>query len=273
MSPRSLLALNVSAPTPSRARGLLELLWPADDDVWVLTETSGGEGSRLIAQVSRAAGHDVHITDLAAAGGRGVMVVVRRPGLRAEVEDGAAPAVLPGRVLPLRLEDEAGGPLRLLGVYGAASDPVRYSSSAQRRRKRDWLASFDEWLGVWSSAHPGLPAVVLGDLNLVDPLHDDELPYVLPEETALLGTLGEVHGLADAFRHLHPTSTEVSWVDHRGVGCRYDHAFVTADLLPGVRACDLDQAPREAGLTDHAALRLRLGEPGSPCGGDAARRT
>lgn len=253
----TLLALNVSAPTPERARGLLELLWPAEDDVWVLTETSAGEGTRLIAQVCRAAGHGVHVTDLAEAGGRGVMVVTRRSGLRVEVEDLAGPAVLPGRVLPLRLA-EGERRLRLLAVYGAASDPVRYSSAAQRRRKREWLAAFDPWVGRWRAAHPHDPAVIVGDLNLVDPLHDDELPHVLPEETALLAALGERHGLVDAFRHLHPTSTEVSWVDHSGAGCRYDHAFVTPDLLPRVRACDLVQPTRESGLTDHAGLRLEL---------------
>jgi exodeoxyribonuclease III len=260
VSPSTLLALNVSTPTPSRAQALLELLWPADDDVWVLTETSAGEGTRLIAQVCRAAGHRVHVTDLAGAGGRGVMVVVRRPDLRAEAEELDGPTVLPGRVLPLQVV--AGERrLRLLGVYGAASDPVRYSSSAQRRRKREWLVSLGEWLRAWQAARPELPAVVLGDLNLVDPLHDDELPYVLPEETAMLEALRDEHGLTDAFRHLHPTSTQVSWVDHSGVGCRYDHAFVTADLVPSVRACDLVQAPLEAGLTDHAAVRLQLGEP------------
>lgn len=260
MSPLTLLALNVSTPTPTRARGLLELLWPADDDVWVLTETSGGEGTRLIAQVCRAAGYGVHVTDLAAAGGRGVMVVVRRPGLRAVAELLDGPVVLPGRVLPLQLV--AGERrLRLLGVYGAASDPVRYSSADQRRRKREWLVSLDRWLGTWRAAHPELPAVLLGDLNLVDPVHDDVLPYVLPEETAVLDALGDAHGLTDAFRHEHPTSRQVSWVDHSGVGCRYDHAFVTADLVPSVQACDLVQEPREAGLTDHAALRLQLSEP------------
>lgn len=259
MPVRTLLALNVSAPTRERARGMLELLWPEDDDVWVLTETSGGEGTRLVAQVCRAAGHGVHVTDLSAAGGRGVMVVTRRPGLVAEVEDLPGPAVLPGRVLPVRLTSDGGGaPLRLLAVYGAASDPVRYSSSRQRQRKREWLAAFGEWLPAWRAADPSARAVVAGDLNLVDPLHDDPLPHVLPEETALLADLASGHGLVDAFRHLHPRSTEVSWVDHSGVGCRYDHAFVTPGLVPQVRACDLVQAPREAGLTDHAALRLEL---------------
>lgn len=249
----SILALNVSAPTRERARGLLELLWPAEDDVWVLTETSGGEGSALIAQVCRAAGHDVHVTDRSQAGGRGVTVVGR--GVPLEVEDLPGPAVLPGRVLPV-VVGEGAARLRLLGVYGAASDPVRYASSAQRERKRQWLAAWSAWLPTWAVHDPAAPRALVGDLNLVDPHHDDALPYVLAEETAALAALQTEHGLVDAWRREHPGSTEVSWVDHSGAGARFDHAFVTPDLP--VVSCELDQAPREAGLTDHAAIRLAV---------------
>lgn len=259
----SLLALNVATPTAERAKELLGWLWHEGEDaqIWVLTETSAGPGSRLIAQVCRAAGFQVLLTSPAEGGGRGVMVVVRDAALAVSVEEGDRPEVLPGRVLPLRvvLPGES-GVLRLLGVYGAASDPVRYSSSAQRRRKREWIAAFDAWLRGWRAVDPGSPGVVIGDLNLVDPQHDDELAYVLAQETALLERLvGEPpdgHGLLDAYRLSQPAAREVSWVDHSGVGCRYDHAFVTPDLAPAVAACSLDHAPRLAGLTDHSALRL-----------------
>lgn len=250
-----LLTLNVSAPTRERARGLLEHLWPAQDDVWVLTETTGGEGTRLIAQICRAAGHEVLLSDRSAGGGRGVMVVGR--GVDVRVEDLPGPEVLPGRVLPVRVE-AGSGTVRVLGVYGAASDPVRYSSAAQRTRKREWTAAFLDWLHRWRQVDPDLPAVLIGDLNWVDPLHEARLPHVLPEETAALAALDGRHGLVDAFRAAHPGRAAVSWVDHSGAGCRYDHAFVTPDLP--VVACDLDQEPRVGGLTDHAALRLVLGQ-------------
>lgn len=255
----TVLTLNVAAPTRQRARGLLELLWPAGDDIWVLTETSGGEGTRLIAGVCRAAGHTVLLSDHRAGDGRGVMVVGRRAG--AALEEGVpAPVLLPGRVLPVQVVLR-GWTLRLAGVYGAASDPVRYSSAAQRQRKRDWIAGLQTWLTGWRAAHPG-PGAVVGDLNLADPAHDAELRHVLPEETAALAAMGTEHGLVDAYRRRHPDSREVSWVDHSGLGCRYDHAFVTADAAPAVVACDLVHDPRAAGLTDHSALRLTLRSPG-----------
>ena len=258
-TPRSILALNVAAPTRDHARGLLELLWPAEDDLWVLTETSAGPGTTLIADVCRAAGHAVHHTRLADGQGRGVMVVVRTPALAVEVERLPGPAVLPGRVLSVHLTGPGWPALRVLGVYGAASDPVRYSSSTQRERKRQWLAAFADWLPGWRGLGPETSAVLIGDLNIVDPLHDAELRHVLPQESALLERLGQ-DGWVDAWRADHPDSRDVSWVDHTGAGARYDHAFVTASLATQA-SCDLDHSPREAGLSDHSALRLVLGTP------------
>lgn len=254
---RSLLTLNLADPTRERATALLEWLWATDDDVWVLTETGRGEGTRLVAAVCRAAGHQVHLTDSRE---RGVMVVVRNEDLSLEPEDLAPPPLLPGRVLPARVDGLApgGGPVRLLGVYGAASDPVRYSSAAQRRRKREWIAALEPWLGGWLGVGAGVSAVVAGDLNWADPVRSDTLSHVLPEEEAALARLSGEHGLVDAFRHHHPRSTEVSWVDHSGVGCRYDHAFVSPDLVAAVGACDLVHEPRAEGLTDHSGLRLVL---------------
>ncbi|MDE9366888.1 hypothetical protein PZ938_14830 [Luteipulveratus sp. YIM 133132] len=144
----------------------------------------------------------------------------------------------------------------LVGVYGAASDPVRYSSKAQRQRKREWLAAYDRWLADWL---PGAgPTLMVGDLNIVDPQHDSRLPYVLPEEAALYDALVRRHGLTDAYRLHHPDGDAITWVDHSGAGCRYDHAFVTAEPAGAVRGCDLLHAPREAGFTDHSALRVQL---------------
>lgn len=247
VGPVRLLTLNLANPTRSRARGLLEWLWLSDSDVWVLTETGPGDGTRLMEAVCRQAGDVLHLTD---ATERGVMIVVRDRALAVTTEDLEPPLLLPGRVLPLRVSG-----LRLLGVYGAASDPVRYASARQRQRKRLWMADFDRWLTTWRPAGAG---VLLGDLNLVDPLHTDRLPYVLAEETALLAALSERHQLVDAYRLRHPDAREVSWVDHSGAGCRYDHAFVSRDLAGAVAVCGLDHVPRTSGLTDHSALRLTL---------------
>ncbi|WP_156971416.1 hypothetical protein [Knoellia sinensis] len=249
----SLLTLNVSNPPRERAEALLHWLWPRDEEVWVLTEVGRGAGSGLLLSVCRAAGFDVHVTDRSELG---VMTVARVGSWeRAEL---APPPLLPGRVDSLVWQPNSAGSgeaaLRLLATYGAASDPVRYSSKTQRERKRQWLTAYDRVVGEWTAQ--GERGIVLGDLNLVDPVHEAPLKYVLPEETATYHALSEAHGLVDAFRVHHPDEAAISWMDHSGVGCRYDHAFVTTDLV--VEACDLLPEPRTKGLTDHSALTVTI---------------
>lgn len=256
----SLLTLNVSNPPRARAEALLHWLWPREEDVWVLTEVGTGPGSGLLQSVCRAAGFDVQVTDRSELG---VLTVARVGALTPA--PATPPALLPGRVDSLVWQPDSdsdsrsrsgsdGSPLRLLATYGAASDPVRYSSKTQRERKRQWLTAYAEVVKEWTAQ--GERGIVLGDLNLVDPVHDATLKYVLPEEIAAYRSMSEEHGLVDAFRAQHPDDEAVSWMDHSGVGCRYDHAFVTPELA--VEECDLVHAPRVDGLTDHSALTVTL---------------
>lgn len=246
-----MLTLNVSNPPKARAAAMLDWLWHTDEQVLVLTEVGRSAGSQLIEQVCRAAGFAVVATDRSELG---VLVVGRGVAVRPTPAEPLA--VLPGRVAPV-LVAAGSSELPVLGVYGAASDPVRYASAAQRARKREWLAAYQAWLVDWLAAQ-GDCALVLGDLNIVDPLHTDPLPYVLHEERDLYAALTGPLGLSDAYRATDPTGAGVSWVDHTGVGCRYDHAL-TRGLA--VTACRLDHEPRVARLTDHSALRLRVGRP------------
>lgn len=238
-----LLALNVASPSPEAARALLEYLWHRDEQVWVLSELTRGRGSRLVLDVCRAAGHRVAATppDQSGSAGRGVAVVVTDPGLEVNA---AAPTG------PRLVEVEVAG-VRVLGVYGAASDPVRYSDKAQRARKRAWLEDFVATVEQ-ATSRPG-PLVVAGDLNIVDPDDVDGLRHVLPEERAAYDRLTEM-GLDDAYRAAHHGS-RVTWVDHSGVGCRYDHVF-TRDA--NVLAVDIDDSPRLAAHSDHSAIWAHL---------------
>lgn len=247
----SLLTLNVSRPPRERAEPLLAYLWTRPADVIVLTEVGRGGGSDMIGAVARASGFSVFLSlddDL------GVLVIGR--GVELVPDAVAPPDRLPGRVSTLVAETGA-GPIRIAGVYGAASDPVRYSSGAQRARKRDWLASIDRWLSRWLR-DDRTPQVLIGDLNVVDPVFTAKLPYVLSEEVDAYVALSAEHDLIDAWRHSHPHVEGISWVDHSGVGCRYDHAFVTPDLIERPAECELDDTPRLEGLSDHSALSLRL---------------
>lgn len=222
----SILALNLAAPPVTRAKDLLAWLWLQPELVWVLTDSGKGAGGRLIKDVCLAAGYAVEFSEH-------VIVVSRERPLT------AIPSPSP-RTCAAEVEG-----LRLLGVYGAASDPVRYSSAAQRQRKRQWLAEFEPMLASYD--------VVVGDLNIAPA---KSLPYVLDEEVAVY----ERSPLRDAWSLLHEDE-QPSWIDHSGVGIRYDQAWV-GDVE--VISCELDQHPRESGLSDHAALRLALSTGPAP---------
>lgn len=248
----SLLTLNVARPSRDRVEGLLAYLWARPERVLVLTEVGVGGGSGLLAAVAKASGFTV--AGPGPADDLGVLIVGREIALSPDPVP--RPTVLPGRVQTV-VAHTAAGPVRVAGVYGAASDPVRYVGAEPRQRKRRWLAAFDGWLRGWVR-DDGTPQVLIGDLNIVDPVHTDRLPYVLAEERPAYVALTVDHGLTDAWRLSHPEEAAVSWVDRGGAGARYDHAFVTAGLVAVVAGCDLDPTPRLAGLTDHSALSLSL---------------
>lgn len=69
----------------------------------------------------------------------------------------------------------------------------------------------------------------------------------------------EDSGMKDAFRYLHEKKEEFSWYSHQGNGFRYDHTYVTDDLLPVVSACYYDHSVRTEKLSDHSAMILKLG--------------
>ncbi len=66
-------------------------------------------------------------------------------------------------------------------------------------------------------------------------------------------------GVVDAFRHVHGDERVYSWFSHQGNGYRYDHTWVSSELLPMVRECDYLQQPRLERISDHAPMFIELG--------------
>jgi exodeoxyribonuclease III len=99
------------------------------------------------------------------------------------------------------------------------------------------------------------PVIVVGDYNTgknhVDQKGDSF--WYQPE----LGAF-EKSGMSDAFRHLHHKKEEYSWFSHQGNGYRYDHTYVSENLLTLVKKCEYLHAWRENGLSDHSPMVLEL---------------
>jgi len=132
--------------------------------------------------------------------------------------------------------------------------PSRDASPEKTERKRRWLACCDTAL----AGTPGTPTILLGDLNILEPGHKPRYPFFAPFEYGFYQALSGTHGLADAFRHLHPDDAEYSWVGRTGDGYRYDHAFCSRQLARLIISCQYDHQPRSGKLSDHSALTLHL---------------
>lgn len=243
--PLGVLTFNLNNPSPERAERQLAWLAARPEHVLVLTESVASKGCRLLAERFTAAGYAVDFPE-PPAGERGVMIVSRLPLVGSPP---CAVGYLPHRV-PAVTVKTADGPLDVIGLYV----PSRDATPAKTERKRRFLAACRA--GFPPDGAP--PArLVLGDFNLLEPTHQPHYRFFQPFEYAFYMWLGDV-GYRDAFRLLHPTAAEYSWVGRTGDGYRYDHAFTSASLVDQVTECAYVHEPRIERLTDHSALALQL---------------
>jgi exodeoxyribonuclease-3 len=235
-----ILTLNVCTPSQARAERQLEWLGERPEQVFVLTETSEGTGSVLLAERLGSAGWDVRFPR-AAGNERGVLVASR---VRMAA---TAPSIVD--YLPARVQAISIGSLEIIGVYA----PSRDESAEKVARKRRFLSEL--WTVIGSRGAGG--TILIGDFNIVEPgqrsagglFHEWE--FELYEELLDLGWV-------DAYRAKHPDRVEHSWVDFDGRGFRFDHAFVSGGLGDRLLHCEYVHETRETDLSDHSGLSVEL---------------
>lgn len=125
------------------------------------------------------------------------------------------------------------------------------------RRDEEKMRFLENLLEYMESRHDG-PVVFCGDFNILEPDHVPHYPKFEEWEYEFYNRLGQI-GLRDAFRMLNHDKIEYSWVGNRGEGYRYDHIFMSADLLPRIVNCSYLHDPRENGLSDHSGMIAEFG--------------
>ena len=135
--------------------------------------------------------------------------------------------------------------------------------------KLAWLEALKAYLKEELLKYPRL--VLAGDFNIAPEDRDahpdwrEEILVSEPERLAFRDLLGL--GFEDAFRHFEQAEKSFSWWDYRmmafrrNFGLRIDHLLVSSALVPELRRCWVDKAPR--GLerpSDHAPVVLELGD-------------
>jgi exodeoxyribonuclease-3 len=240
------LTLNIGAAAPDRAERIIRWLRRRDDDVVVLTETSWGAGSTLIAERLDAWGYSVVWTQPDA--DRGVMLATRLP-VRARLCADMS-VTLPWRIAAVRLATEPS--LAVVGVYM----PSRERSPRNVEKKTYFIESFLASLRAMAPVTRNR-LLIAGDYNAVSrrhwPAHQGfiECEYGLHEELERLGFIAG-HELVNFAAQPH------SWIGRTGNGYLYDYFHIGKALHDRLRTCRYLHGTRESGISDHAAVAMAL---------------
>jgi exonuclease III len=97
-----------------------------------------------------------------------------------------------------------------------------------------------------------------GDLNVVERGHIPHYHVFGEWEYAFYESFLKF-GLADAYRTLHPDTQDYSWFGKEGDGYRFDHLFVSRNLVKYISECHYIHIPRVSKLGDHSAMYLTIG--------------
>jgi exodeoxyribonuclease-3 len=170
------------------------------------------------------------------------------------------------RVLTATVDMPGGGELRVVnGYFVNGQEP----GSEKFAYKMAWLEGLQRHLADELKAHPRLALV--GDFNIApedrdsyDPVGLRETIHHTTEERNHFRALLD-QGLVDAYRLFEQPEKSFSWWDYRMLGfqknrgLRIDHILVSQALVPAVKACAVDRAPRKwEKPSDHAPVTVEL---------------
>ena len=145
-----------------------------------------------------------------------------------------------------------GNKVGVMGLYV----PSRDSSAEKIKRKKQFVIDYLNYLKQLGGKKE-IPYVICGDLNVLEEKHVPHYRNFLKWEYDFYGRFSHF-GYTDAFRLLHPTENEYSWVGRTNDGYRYDHCFVSKEISKRVVKCCYIHETRKIPITDHSALTLTL---------------
>lgn len=244
------LLFNTQHAAPGRA--YRQAQWISEQetaDLVVLTEVSSGPGGTALVEALREAGYSSVIAPVPQTPDYRTVLASRSAPLQT-VDSGVA--FLPHRA-PAATVTVGDGPFGIVGLYV----PSRGTPERRNQDKRAFQAAVTAALPGLAKVFPDMPVIVAGDLNVIEPGHQPAHAVFGKWEYAFYESFAAA-GFTDAYRHQHPSKIDHSWFGRSGRGFRFDHVFSTARHAREITECTYLQAPREEGLTDHAAMNLIL---------------
>lgn len=257
-----LMLFNAQHASPERSRR--QAAWVAaqeNADIAIFTEVSSNHGGAALVTTLGEHGYTTVIAPQPADPDYRTVIACRT----ADAQPVQSPVAVTPHRAPAARVTTGGHDIGVLGLYVPSRGPREHHNVA----KRAFQDSVSEALPKLSAAFPDMAVIVAGDLNVIERGHQPPHKVFGAWEYAFYDSF-QAAGLTDAFRHLHPDKIAHSWYGRTGGGFRFDHLFVSTRHADRVLACDYHHQAREAGLTDHAVMTLRLAVARPPVPGSEA---
>lgn len=227
-----LFCWNLCNPSIERAKKQAAWLEKQPFDMFCLTETKDSAGCNFLERYFRARGFYVDFPK-PEKGEYGAMIISRIP-----FNAGMLSGFNSARVNSIRL---SGSGFEITNTY--------VPNNRENGKKL-----FLENLARSLKTAPKKSFIFCGDLNVIEPNHVPHYPkFESWEYDFYRNVTGQLH---DAFRIIRPNANEYSWVGRTGDGYRYDHCFVSEDLVPRVCECFYIHEPRINRLSDHSGMSV-----------------
>ena len=165
------------------------------------------------------------------------------------------------------LESVIDGHVRLINVYMPNGDCIE---SPKFPYKLEWMRAFTQYISQYLNSEE--PVIIAGDFNVAIKDRDIWNPknYIgssisAPAARNIMQQWLDA-GWIDAWRTLHPDTTDYTWYGYRGrdtvgnkQGLRLDYFLCNKTAMKMVKNCEIDMGPRLANKpTDHCGLMLEI---------------
>jgi exodeoxyribonuclease-3 len=244
MQNTDILLINWNILNPSLSRAIKQVKWISElnPDIIMLTETKFSKGCIYIKD--RLESIDYHVVfPKPKQKEYGVLIATRLKPTMTEFSNNINDE-LRSRVVSIKLPF-TNKELEIIVIY---------VPNEQGEKKERFLKNL---LTTLENTSPEPFRIFGGDFNVLEPNH---FPFYSKFEDWEYGFYTSLsnYQLEDAFRHLNPGVQEYSWVGRTGDGYRYDHCFVSNNLLPFIRKCYYIHDPRNLRLSDHSPMLLEI---------------
>lgn len=243
-----MLNWNIRNPSVSRAKEQVDWIIKADADIVILTEAKYSEGCIYIRDWLESFGFRVL---LPIPKENDYCVLIGAKGCDFESFD------LGLRFLSHRLSciscDTILGKIRVIGTYVPSRGPIERRNVDKQGFQSEVVRIFE----TLSKKEGTENLVVAGDLNVVERNHVPHYNVFGEWEYSFYESFLK-SGLVDGYRFLHPIDQDYSWFGKYGDGYRFDHFFISKNLLKYIAECDYIHSPRISKLGDHPAMYLKM---------------